>query len=314
MVKSKKGQYAKSDWMELEKQRGISISSSVLSFDYGGRAIHLLDTPGHKDFSEDTYRTLTAVESALMMIDSAKGVEAQTRKLMEVCRLRDTPIVTFMNKFDRDAMNPYELIDNVESICNIQCCPMNWPIGDGVNFKGIYNIHEKKIITFSPNKENFEINEIEATDLKSTEVIDQCGLENITQLEEDLELILGVLPDFDRQKFLQGQQTPVFFGSALYSFGVRNLVNFIADYSPGPLTREALLPPFDETSEKVHIPVEDKSFSGFIFKIQANMDKNHRDRMAFMRICSGTFNKGQKIFNTRTNKEIKISSPVLFQE
>lgn len=313
MVKSKKGQFAKSDWMELEKQRGISISSSVLSFDYGGRAIHLLDTPGHKDFSEDTYRTLTAVESALMMIDSAKGVETQTKKLMEVCRLRDTPIVTFMNKFDRDAMNPYELIDNVESICNIQCCPMNWPIGDGVNFKGIYSISEKRIILFSSNKENLEINSIEADNLDSPEIIDICGVDNINQLKEDLELVQGVLPKFNQEEFLKGKQTPVFFGSALYSFGVRNLVNFISDNSPRPQSRQALLPPYDEKSEKVEISVKDSKFSGFIFKIQANMDKNHRDRMAFMRVCSGTFKKGQKIFNTRTDKDIKIASPVFFQ-
>jgi peptide chain release factor 3 len=313
MVKSKKGQYAKSDWMDLEKQRGISISSSVLSFEYGNRSIHLLDTPGHKDFSEDTYRTLTAVESALMMIDSAKGVETQTRKLMEVCRLRDTPIITFMNKFDRDAMNPYELIDNVESICKIQCCPMNWPIGDGVNFKGIYDIYAKEILLFSPNKENFEIRIIKAEDLESEEIIEICGKDNIIKLQEDLELVQGVLPKFDKKDFFKGMQTPVFFGSALYSFGVRNLVNFISDNAPLPLPREALKPPFDENAEKLEIPVDKKEFSGFIFKIQANMDKNHRDRMAFLRVCSGTFRKGAKVFNTRTNKEIKISSPVFFQ-
>lgn len=313
MVKSKKGQFAKSDWMELEKQRGISISSSVLSFDYGGRAIHLLDTPGHKDFSEDTYRTLTAVESALMMIDSAKGVETQTKKLMEVCRLRDTPIITFMNKFDRDAMNPYELIDNVESICQIQCSPMNWPIGDGVNFKGLYDIINKIILLFTPNKENFEIKTIAADDLESEEVLRICGQQNINKLLEDLELVQGVLPKFNKMDFLAGKQTPVFFGSALYSFGVRDLVNFIADHGPIPMSRQALKPPFDETSEKIEIPVENPEFSGFIFKIQANMDKNHRDRMAFMRVCSGEFKKGNKVFNTRTNKEVKIASPVFFQ-
>lgn len=313
MVKSKKGQFAKSDWMDMEKQRGISISSSVLSFNYGGRSIHLLDTPGHKDFSEDTYRTLTAVESALMMIDSAKGVEAQTKKLMEVCRLRDTPIVTFMNKFDRDAMDPYELIDNVESICKIQCVPMNWPIGDGVNFKGIYSIADKKIIKFTPNKENFEIHTIDVENLSSPEVISFCGQENIDKLNEDLEMIEGVLPAFQLEEFLAGKQTPVFFGSALYSFGVRNLVNFISDFSPRPNSREALLPPYDSNSEKILVNVEQKEFTGFIFKIQANMDKNHRDRMAFMRICSGVFKKGQKLYHTRTQKEMKVSSPVFFQ-
>ena len=313
MVKSKKGQFAKSDWMDLEKKRGISISSSVLSFDYGGRSIHLLDTPGHKDFSEDTYRTLTAVESALMMIDGAKGVENQTRKLMEVCRLRDTPIITFMNKFDRDAMNPYELIDNVESICKIQCCPMNWPIGDGVNFKGIYDIYDKNIYLFTPNKENFEIKTINAQNIHSDEIKEICGEENIDQLVEDLELLEGVLPEFNEKEFLSGKQTPVFFGSALYSFGVRNLVNFISDHAPTPYSRAALKPPFDETSEQIQIEVNDSEFSGFIFKIQANMDKNHRDRMAFMRVCSGKFTKGSKVFNTRTNKEIKIATPVFFQ-
>ena len=232
MVKSKKGQFAKSDWMDMEKQRGISISSSVLSFNYGGRSIHLLDTPGHKDFSEDTYRTLTAVESALMMIDSAKGVEAQTKKLMEVCRLRDTPIVTFMNKFDRDAMDPYELIDNVESICKIQCVPMNRQLGMVSTLKEYIQLQTKKLLNLHPIKKTLRFIPLTLKTYPRLKVISFCSQENIDKLNEDLEMIEGVLPAFQLEEFLAGKQTPVFFGSALYSFGVRNLVNFISDFSP----------------------------------------------------------------------------------
>lgn len=313
MVKSKSGQFAKSDWMEMEKQRGISVTSSVMSFHYDNRPMHLLDTPGHNDFSEDTYRTLTAVESALMMIDSAKGVEAQTIKLMNVCRMRDTPITTFMNKCDRDAMNPFELIENVESILSIQCVPFTWPIGNGVDFKGIYDIVHKNIICFSHDKNDYTFKVIKAHDLDTPEVQELMSAEALETLKEDLEMIKELISPFDRDEFLAGIQTPVFFGSALFNFGVKEVLSFLKSYAPGPKARKVKLPPFDANSEISQVSADHKKFSGFVFKIQANMDKNHRDRMAFLRVCSGVFKRNQKIYNVRENKEIKISSPVIFQ-
>ncbi len=313
MVKGKSGNYAKSDWMELEKQRGISITSSVMSFEYNKRAMHLLDTPGHKDFSEDTYRTLTAVESVLMMIDSAKGVEEQTIKLMEVCRMRDTPIVTFMNKFDRETMSPFELIDNVESILSIQCAPMSWPIGSGVDFKGVYDLITKKIVTFKEGADPTNPEIIDASDLHDTKVKEYIGEELLEQLQNDLEMVTELMPRFDLDEFLAGIQTPLFFGSALHNFGVREVLNMISSHAPGPMPREVLLPPFNSSAPTEMIDPNAKDFSGFIFKIQANMDKRHRDRVAFLRVCSGEFKRNQKILHVRTDKEIKISSPLIFQ-
>ncbi len=313
MVKSKHGNYAKSDWMEMEKERGISITSSVMSFPYNARAMHLLDTPGHKDFSEDTYRTLTAVESVLMMIDSAKGVEEQTKKLMEVCRMRDTPIVTFMNKFDRFAMDPFELIDNVETICSISCVPMTWPIGSGVDFKGVYDINAKKICSFKDSNDPFSPSIIDASDLDSQEVLDYVGEELLEKLKNDVEMVTELMPAFDEEEFLAGIQTPVYFGSALNNFGVKETLDMIASNAPGPLSKEVKLHPYETESETRTVEPSEKKFSGFIFKIQANMDKNHRDRVAFLRVCSGVFKRGQKIFHTRTQKEIKIATPLMFQ-
>ncbi len=313
MVKSKQGNYAKSDWMEMEKERGISIASSVMSFPYLERAMHLLDTPGHKDFSEDTYRTLTAVESVLMMIDSAKGVEEQTIKLMEVCRMRDTPIVTFMNKFDRDSMDPFELIDNVEKILSIQCAPMTWPIGDGVNFKGVYDISNKSITRFSEKSDPHSPDIIDASDLNSKAVVDYIGETLKEKLEEDLMMVQELMPKFDEEEFLAGIQTPVFFGTALHNFGVKEVLDKFADMAPGPLPREVQLPPFTSDSDTKIIKPDHGKFSGFIFKIQANMDKRHRDRVAFMRVCSGHFNRGDKLFHVRTKKDIKVVSPLIFQ-
>lgn len=313
MVKSKHGNYAKSDWMEMEKERGISITSSVMSFPYNDRAVHLLDTPGHKDFSEDTYRTLTAVESVLMMIDSAKGVEEQTQKLMEVCRMRDTPIVTFMNKFDRDAMDPFELMDNVEKICSIQCVPMTWPIGCGVDFKGVYDLNQKVIRSFAESNDPLNPQVIDARDLSSPQVLNHLGKELLDKLHEDLEMLKGLIPPFDQEEFLEGIMTPVFFGSALNNFGVHETMEFMAKHCPGPKERQALQPPFDENSTERVVSPEEKQFTGFIFKIQANMDKRHRDRVAFLRVCSGEFNRGQKLLHTRTGKELKIATPLIFQ-
>ena len=313
MVKSKQGNYAKSDWMEMEKERGISITSAVMSYSYNGRAMHLLDTPGHKDFSEDTYRTLTAVESVLMMIDSAKGVEEQTIKLMEVCRMRDTPIVTFMNKFDRDSLDPFELIDNVEKICSIQCAPMTWPVGDGVNFKGVYDLKNKCITRFREDSDPTEPDILDASDLHAPEVESYLGIEIRDKLEEDLEMVSELMPDYNEEEFLAGIQTPVFFGTALHNFGVKETLDQISGHSPGPMAREVQIAPFNEESETKIITPDHKKFSGFIFKIQANMDKRHRDRVAFMRVCSGHFKRGDKIHHVRTGKDIKIATPLIFQ-
>ena len=313
MVKSKSGDYAKSDWMELEKQRGISITSSVMSFEYNDRALHLLDTPGHKDFSEDTYRTLTAVESVLMMIDSAKGVETQTIKLMEVCRMRDTPIVTFMNKFDRDAMDPFELLDNIESILKIQCVPMTWPIGSGVDFKGVYDLRTKQIMSFKDAENPFEPKLVDATDLNAPHVVSFIGAALLDKLKEDLEMVESLIPEFSHEEYLNGIQTPVFFGSALQNFGVKELLDKITEIAPTPKGRKAVLPPFDNTADEVFIEPSDNEFTGFIFKIQANMDPKHRDRISFLRVCSGKFNRNDKIYHVRSGKEIKIATPLIFQ-
>lgn len=313
MVKSKHGNYAKSDWMEIEKERGISISSSVMSFPYQDRAMHLLDTPGHKDFSEDTYRTLTAVESVLMMIDSAKGVEEQTIKLMEVCRMRDTPIITFMNKFDRDSLDPFELIDNVEKILNIQCIPMTWPVGSGVDFKGVYDLSTKKIMSFKESNDPFSPQIIDASNLTDPSLIKFLGSDLVEKLESDLQMIAELIPAFEEEEFLEGIVTPVFFGSALNNFGVKETLDMFAKLAPGPASREVRLFPYDENAATRTLNPNEDKFSGFIFKIQANMDKKHRDRIAFMRVCSGRFDRGSKIFHTRTEKEMKIATPLIFQ-
>ena len=314
MVKSKSGDFAKSDWMELEKQRGISITSSVMSFEYNDRAVHLLDTPGHKDFSEDTYRTLTAVESVLMMIDGAKGVEAQTVKLMEVCRLRDTPIITFMNKFDRDAMDPFELIDNVESILKIQCVPLTWPVGDGVDFKGVYDMKNKVIRTFQNQYDPFSPHVIDASNLDDPKLVQELGERATSKLKQDLEMVSELIGEFHLDEYLAGIQTPVFFGSALNNFGVKEVLDQITTIAPGPRPRKAIIPPFDAPIPKLaEISPQDPEFSGFIFKIQANMDKKHRDRVAFLRVCSGKFSRNTNIFHVRTERELKIPSPLIFQ-
>ena len=313
MVKSKKGAFAKSDWMEMEQERGISITSSVMSFDFHEKKVHLLDTPGHKDFSEDTYRTLTAVESVLMMIDSAKGVEAQTIKLMQVCRMRDTPIVTFMNKFDREALDPFELIDNIEKICSIQCCPLTWPIGSGVDFKGVLDLKTRQIRSFGDSHDPFSPQIIDASNLDDPKLIEFIGEENHEKLKEDLEMVEQVLPPFSEEEFLAGIQTPVFFGSALHNFGVREVLETIVNEAPGPTAKEALVNPEDPHGETRLVQPTEKKFSGFIFKIQANMDPRHRDRIGFLRVCSGSFKRGGKLRHVRTGKDLKISAPMIFQ-
>lgn len=312
-VKAKDGEFAKSDWMQMEQDRGISITSSVMSYVYNNRAVHLLDTPGHKDFSEDTYRTLTAVESVLMMIDGAKGVEGQTEKLMDVCRLRDTPVITFINKFDRDSIDPFELIDNIEKKLSITCCPMTWPIGDGVDFKGVYDFKTKMIRSFGDKKDPFNPTIINASDLESEKLKDFLGDALLEKLKEDLPMVAELIEPFNEDLYLEGIQTPVFFGSALYNFGVKEVLDMITMHAPAPKPRNAKLKPYDIDAETIEIKPDHKNFSGFIFKIQANMDKKHRDRIAFMRVCSGIFKRNTKILHVRSEKEVKIPSPQIFQ-
>lgn len=302
-VKGKKsGKFATSDWMEIEKQRGISVASSVMQFDYRQHVVNLLDTPGHEDFSEDTYRVLTAVDSALMVIDAAKGVEAQTIKLLNVCRLRDTPIVTFMNKYDREVRDSLELLDEVENILHIRCAPITWPIGMGKNFKGVYHILNDEIYLFEAGGEKLphEFDVIKGID--NPRLDDFFPIE-IQQLREEIELVQAASNEFDLDAFLRGELTPVFFGSAINNFGIQEILNALIDWAPAPQPRETL--------ERVVEPTEAK-FTGFVFKIQANMDAKHRDRIAFLRVCSGEFTRGMKIKHLRLNRDIAASSVVTF--
>lgn len=298
-VKSRKSsRYATSDWMEMEKQRGISITSSVMQFKYGGKIVNLLDTPGHADFSEDTYRTLTAVDSALMVIDVAKGVEDRTRKLMEICRMRNTPIVTFINKLDREGQTPLDLFDEIERELNIQCVPITWPAGMGSSAKGIYHIQRREFLPWYRGKGD------EAREVKPISGDDEAALEEVLgsdkdRLFEDMEFMCEVCPEFDMDAFRRGEQTPVFFGSALRNFGVSECLDFLTQYSPGPIERE--------THHRTVDPRED-NFSGFVFKIQANMDPAHRDRIAFLRICSGRYRSGMKIRHVRLGKDIQVAN------
>ncbi|TXT24734.1 MAG: peptide chain release factor 3 [Gallionellaceae bacterium] len=302
-VKARKsGRHATSDWMEIEKQRGISVASSVMQFEYRNHVVNLLDTPGHQDFSEDTYRVLTAVDSALMVIDAAKGVETQTIKLLNVCRMRDTPILTFMNKMDREVRDPLELLDEVEQVLQIQCAPVTWPLGMGKTFRGVYHLLRDEIMLFEAGGERadqeFEI----IKGINNPRLAEMFPLE-IEQLKAEVELVHGASHPFDLQRFLEGKQTPVFFGSAINNFGVREILNALLDWAPAPRERDATV--------RVVEPAE-TAFSGFVFKIQANMDANHRDRIAFLRVCSGHFERGMKIRHLRINREIRVSNVVTF--
>ncbi|MDX8399653.1 MAG: peptide chain release factor 3 [Gallionellaceae bacterium] len=302
-VKARKsGRHATSDFLDIEKQRGISVASSVMQFEYRDHVVNLLDTPGHQDFSEDTYRVLTAVDSALMVIDAAKGVETQTIKLLNVCRMRSTPIVTFMNKMDREVRDSLDLLDEVESVLNIQCAPVTWPIGMGKAFRGVYHLLRDEIMLFEAGSERadqeFEI--IKGID--NPRLAEMFPLE-IEQLKMEVELVTGASHPFDLQRFLEGKQTPVFFGSAINNFGVREILDALLDWAPAPIERDA--------SVRMVNPSE-QPFSGFVFKIQANMDANHRDRIAFLRVCSGHFERGMKIRHLRINREIRVSNVVTF--
>ncbi len=292
--------HAVSDWMEIEKQRGISVTSSVLQFEYGGYCINILDTPGHQDFSEDTYRTLMAADSAVMVIDGSKGVEAQTRKLFKVCVMRHIPIFTFINKMDRDANDPFDLADEIEKELGISVCPVNWPIGSGKNFKGVYDRSTKKVMTFSDTLKGTKEGEEREYDLDSEELSDVIGGEYREQLMEEIELLDGASADFDIDLVSKGELSPMFFGSALTNFGVETFLQHFLQMTSAPLPRMSDIGQIDPFSE---------DFSAFVFKIQANMNKAHRDRVAFMRICSGRFDAGMEVYHVQGDKKIKLSQP-----
>jgi len=304
-VKSNKiDKHATSDFMEIEKQRGISVSTSVMGFEYNGLKINLLDTPGHQDFAEDTYRTLTAVDSVVMIIDCVKGVEIQTEKLMEVCRMRSTPVISFINKLDREGRDPFELLDEIEQKLSIKVRPLSWPIGMGKSFKGVYSLFNKTLILFSPSKTTINKDEfIHIDDINSVLIDKHIGENLATQLREDVELIEGIYSEFDLKEYLEGHLAPVFFGSAVNNFGVQELLNCFIDIAPGPKPRS--------TELRIVDPKENK-FSGFVFKIHANIDPRHRNRIAFVRVCSGKFERKKNYFHVRQEKNLRFSNATAF--
>jgi peptide chain release factor 3 len=303
-VKGRKAaRHATSDWMEMEKERGISVTSSVMQFPYRNEIVNLLDTPGHEDFSEDTYRTLTAVDSALMVIDVAKGVEERTIKLMEVCRLRDTPILTFVNKLDREGRDPLEILDEIEDVLKIRCAPVTWPIGIGKRLKGVYDLRTDTTHLFSATHGG-KIQMGELIRGLTNPHLDELIGDHADELREEIELVRGASNELDLEAYARGEQTPVFFGSAINNFGVRELLDAFVEYAPAPLSRN--------TQQRLVEPSEQK-FSGFVFKIQANMDPQHRDRIAFLRVCSGNYRKGMKMRHVRIGKTVQISNAITFQ-
>lgn len=294
---------ARSDWMKVEQERGISVASSVMTFENGGITYNLLDTPGHEDFSEDTYRVLTAVDSAIMVLDSAKGIETQTKKLFEVCRLRDMPIITFINKLDRDGQDPFDLLDEIEQSLALDVTPASWPIGMGRDFKGCYDLMNDQLVLFARSKGEKLDEGIQVDGLDDPKLAEFLNETELTKLREDVEMVRGLCPKFDEQAFLDGTMTPVFFGSAVNNFGVREMLHGIGKYAPQPRPQKTMSRLIDPTENKV---------TAFIFKIQANMDPKHRDRMAFARICSGKFKRGMKLKHVRLGKTQVIHSPQLF--
>jgi len=303
-VKSNKiKKHATSDFMEIERQRGISVATSVMSFEFQGILIDLLDTPGHKDFAEDTYRTLTAVDSVILVIDSVNGVEEQTRRLMEVCRMRDTPVIVFVNKMDRDGKNRFDLLEEIEKELNIGLHPMTWPINSGKEFKGVYNLHNKSLRLFIANTKATDEDAIAISDL-GEEILDQkLGSKDANQLREDVELVDGVHGELNVEEYLAGKVAPVFFGSAINNFGVKEMLDTFITIAPTPRSRET-------TVRKVD--VEEDKLSGFIFKIHANLDPKHRDRIAFLRVCSGKFERNKYFHHVRLDKEVRFSNPYSF--
>ncbi|MCX7556967.1 peptide chain release factor 3 [Xanthomonadaceae bacterium JHOS43] len=303
-VKSRKtNRHATSDWMALEQERGISVTSSVMQFPYEGRIVNLLDTPGHADFGEDTYRVLTAVDSALMVIDVAKGVEERTIKLMEVCRLRDTPIMTFINKLDREGKDPIDLLDEVETVLGIQCAPVTWPIGMGQRLKGVVHLITGEVHIYEAGRNFTRQDSTIYTSIDDSRLESRIGAQMLAELRDELELVQGASHAFDLQEYLAGRQTPVFFGSAVNNFGVQPLLDFFVEHAPSPQARATTTRRVDSCEEKL---------TGFVFKIQANMDPQHRDRVAFMRVCSGRFVAGMKAFHVRTGKEMKLANALTF--
>ena len=293
---------ATSDWMEIEKQRGISVATSVMGFNYGDYKINILDTPGHQDFAEDTYRTLTAVDSVIIVVDVAKGVEQQTRKLMEVCRMRNTPVIIFVNKLDREGRDPFEILDELEAELKISVRPLSWPINIGAKFKGVYNIYEHSLDLFTPSKTQVT-ERVEIDSVNDPRIDEAVGERDATKLREDLELIEGVYPELDVNEYLDGKVAPVFFGSALNTFGVKELLDCFVKIAPSPRPVAA---------EERQVNPEEEPFSGFVFKIHANMDPNHRDRIAFLKICSGLFERNRNYLHVRSGKQLKFSSPTAF--
>ena len=293
---------ATSDWMEIEKQRGISVATSVMGFNYGDYKINILDTPGHQDFAEDTYRTLTAVDSVIIVVDVAKGVEQQTRKLMEVCRMRSTPVIIFVNKLDREGRDPFDILDELEAELKINVRPLSWPINIGQHFKGVYNIYEHSLDLFTPDKQKVS-ERVEIDNVNDPRIDEAVGEVDAAKLREDLDLIEGVYPDFDRADYLAGKVAPVFFGSALNTFGVKELLDCFVEIAPSPKPVDAL---------ERRINPDEPSFTGFVFKIHANMDPNHRSCIAFVKICSGKFERNAVYRNVRTGKTLKFSAPTAF--
>ena len=293
----------RSDWMAIERERGISISSSVMTFEHAGITFNLLDTPGHEDFSEDTYRTLTAVDSAVMVIDAAKGIESQTRKLFEVCRLRDIPIITFINKVDREGLSPFELLDEIESVLALDVCPVVWPVGMGGLFHGCFDLRQGDFLTSSKGLGGRFDTRLSTTGLDDSQLDANVSSEALPGFREDAELALAAYPEFDLTSYREGHLTPVYFGSALKDYGVAALLQALTDYAPTPRPQPA---------EPRTIEPDEKKVTGFVFKVQANMDKKHRDRIAFLRLCSGHFKRGMKLWQTRTGKTMAVNNPTFF--
>jgi peptide chain release factor 3 len=292
-----------SDFMEIEKQRGISVSTSVMAFDYNNIRVNILDTPGHKDFAEDTYRTLSAVDSVILVVDCVKGVEEQTRKLMEVCRMRNTPVMIFVNKMDREGIYPYDLLDELERELKIAVCPYTWPIGNGKQFKGVYNLFKKEVQIYAPEKSTVSESFFKTKDIQDPKLRDYVGIENINRLWEEIDFIKDMFESFNMSLYREGYLAPLFFGSALNNFGVLELLETFLEIAPCPGIIQA--------SERSVVPDEEQ-LTGFIFKIHANLDPNHRDRIAFMRICSGKFERNKFYYHTRVGKKIRFSSPTSF--
>jgi peptide chain release factor 3 len=303
-VKSNKiKKYATSDFMEIERQRGISVATSVMTFEYKGSLINLLDTPGHKDFAEDTYRTLTAVDSVILVVDSVNGVEAQTRRLMEVCRMRDTPVMVFINKMDRDGKNRFDLLEEIEKELSLYLHPMTWPINSGKDFKGVYNLYDKNLVLFTANTRGNDEDVVEIKDLNTPLLEEKIGEKDAAILREDVELVEGVHGQLNIDNYLQGNVAPVFFGSAINNFGVKEMLDTFIRIAPIPRSRE---------TSKRSLDVGEDKFSGFIFKIHANLDPKHRDRIAFLRVCSGKFERNKYFHHVRLDKDIRFSNPYSF--